>query len=118
MPQIERKMEVCDFCYTQHKQYMKDQQFMFAQKEIVAKCTCCGDAMCLPCHQHSLQEIKWSILAQYGFSICRQCIVNYRRVTDLQERLEEMLLKHVEQTKKGMKQRFYLYKQKAQWQLS
>jgi len=65
--------------------------------------------MCKACHKHSLEEIQDSILAQYEFSICRQCIVEYRRLSDIQEQLEMMIYKHVEKSKQQIKEWFYIH---------
>ncbi len=64
MPSIERKVEVCDFCYSYHQFYMPDQPFNFAQKEGVAACTLCGEhnIMCADCYEHSKSELQGSAL--------------------------------------------------------
>ena len=116
MPTIERKLAVCDFCFLQHQEYIKGDNFDDIQKRGITKCTSCSGIMCQPCYEASMQEIKWSILASYGFALCRQCIVDYRRTTDMQEEMEEFIDKEIEAVKVKMKKHIYLRNKQLQWQ--
>lgn len=110
MPTIERKLKVCDFCFQQHEEYIGGDNFDYTNKQEVTKCTSCGSTMCLSCHEASMQEINGSILAKFSFSLCRQCIVEYRRTTDMQQEMEDFIESEIEMVKAKMKKHIYLRK--------
>lgn len=114
MTKIERALEICDHCLAMHQLYIKGDNFNYTQKVAVSHCTGCGNAMCSACHVNSLNEIKGSILATFGFSLCRQCIVDYWRTTDTQEEMEQFIKNEVELVKKKMKKHIYLHNHRKQ----
>lgn len=113
---IEKAFDVCDFCYQQHSYYMSDVPFNSHKKVWTTHCTCCWSVMCDDCYKWSINEIQWSILGKYDFVICRSCIVNYWRTTDMQEKLEGYILHKVKKIKEEMKQEIYLITE-DQWKL-
>jgi hypothetical protein len=105
MPAVERKVQVCDHCYSFHQCYMPDQPFNFSKKEGITTCTLCDEhnVICADCYNHSKEELKESILADFGMVICRKCLVEVWRVSDTQERLEDIAMRHIEAIKKSMR---------------
>lgn len=58
--------------------------------------------MCATCLAHSNKEVEGSILAQYGFEICRTCIATVRRSNAVKPKLELAVRQAVEQVKVKM----------------
>lgn len=64
--------------------------------------------MCRACTDHSQEELEGSILAQYGFEICRNCIATVRRSNALKPRLEKAVRKAIEDVKVKMHVNLYI----------
>ncbi len=58
--------------------------------------------MCVTCLVHSRKELEGSILAQYGFEICRTCIATVWRSNAVKPKLELAVRHAVEQVKVKM----------------
>lgn len=58
--------------------------------------------MCTTCLGHSHKELEGSILAIYGFEICRTCIATVWRSNAIKPRLEMAVREAVEQVKSKM----------------
>ena len=101
------KVDVCDFCYSQHVMYAKGLKFYEHKKRSVTICTCCNTSMCEDCNIWSQNEIKGSILEKYWFALCKSCINQYWRQTDMQEVLEKKLYQEINKVKITMKDYIY-----------
>lgn len=55
-------------------------------------------------------EINGSVLAKFSFSLCRVCVVEYWRTTDMQQEMEDFIEKQIEIVKANMKKHIYLRK--------
>ena len=111
-----QEIQVCDYCHAQHQQYMRNTAFDIYNKRSIETCTCCSATMCADCVRWSSKEIKGSTLELYWFYICRGCIVQYRRTTDFQERIEAHIQQQIEIVKEWMKHHIYHMTEK-QWEL-
>ena len=72
--------------------------------------------MCVDCYKNSTQELKGSVLAKFGFAICRQCVVEARRTTDIQEKIEAIARQRIEEAQEKMREDVYLLTDALQWQ--
>ena len=108
MTKLQGVVEVCTFCYDAHQHYAKNQPFNLAQKQAVQICCCCKENMCRQCVEHSHVELEGSILAQYGFEICRLCIATVRRSNAMKPRLEKAVREAVEDVRVRMEMNIYM----------
>lgn len=72
--------------------------------------------MCVDCYNNSTLELKGSILAKFGFAICRTCLVEARRTTDIQVKLEAIATRRIEEAKEKLRNDVYHLTEKLQWQ--
>lgn len=72
--------------------------------------------MCADCYKNSTLELKDTMLAKFGFAICRRCLVEARRTTDIQERVEAIAEKRIEEAQQKMRDDVYHLTETLQWQ--
>ena len=110
MATLKTSLDVCDFCLSYHKLYAPGHPFNDYQKIGVAHCSLCSVAntMCNDCYNNSLKELGDSILTKLGFAICRNCIVQYRRTTDIQEKVEAIAHKRISETQEKIRSDVYI----------
>ena len=62
-----------------------------------------------------MQELRGSILNKFGIAICRKCVVEYRRTTDLQHKIEALAKKHIEEVQEKLRSDIYILTKSLQW---
>lgn len=55
-----------------------------------------------------MKELSDSVLQQFGITICRNCLVQYRRTTDVQEKLELKAQEYIAKVQELMRKDAYL----------
>ncbi len=63
-----------------------------------------------------MKELKGSILNKFGIAICRKCIVEYRRITDIQQKIEALAQKRITEAQERMRSDVYILTQSLQCQ--
>ena len=109
------EIDVCTFCYNGHQRWSPKLRFDLANKQAVQHCFCCKQWMCKKCVDNAHDELGGSILAQFGFEICRTCIATVRRSNAMKPRLEKAVMEAVEYVREQMEVNIYSLMHEHSW---
>lgn len=69
-------LELCDYCYEQHKElYLNHDNFNVQKKISVCTCAWCSDSMCQDCVENSKKYVQETSIEKYEIYLCANCIL-------------------------------------------